>query len=420
MDQNFRVGEVFADRFEIEAVMAETALGTLALVKDSSCGEQRLVEFLAIECDDARCDEIRHIASDVRTIQHKSIAGLKDFEVVEGVSCVEMEPVVGETLDNHLAVRRGRGNARDKRLDWAIGEIGNRHTAEQFSHEHGQRIDIGSRAVRQDVWIFVRDGVDYGPFDHAAIMKRFYDDEINESTGMFNTQTKKHQNLGSIDEFKKEIEEYLPTRDHNRRVKAEQELQKQKRVKAAGVSGAVIVLGAIAAFACVPFVILLLLPEPKPLDVAGAFAPFEKTFEAPKIEEVSLNMDDSKAKALFDPKATEAEREAALAAWEAEHRKKFAGKRKRPGGAGANNPFGEEIDTFVFTGQDGEELEPLSDWEIEEEVMSPRVYRKQADCFAKYAGGRGVSGKIDFVINQTGTTRSFSSCLIQKICRRFV
>ena len=109
MDQNFRVGEVFADRFEIEAVMAETALGTLALVKDSSCGEQRLVEFLAIECDDARCDEIRHIASDVRTIQHKSIAGLKDFEVVEGVSCVEMEPVVGETLDNHLAVRRGRG-----------------------------------------------------------------------------------------------------------------------------------------------------------------------------------------------------------------------------------------------------------------------------------------------------------------------
>ena len=58
-----------------------------------------------------------------------------------------------------------------------------------------------------------------------------------------------------------------------------------------------------------------------------------------------------------------------------------------------------------------EELEPLSDWEIEEEVMSPRVYRKQADCFAKYAGGRGVSGKIDFVINQTGTTRSFSSSI---------
>lgn len=586
MDQNFRVGEVFADRFEIEAVMAETALGTLALVKDSSCGEQRLVEFLAIECDDARCDEIRHIASDVRTIQHKSIAGLKDFEVVEGVSCVEMEPVVGETLDNHLAVRRGRGQILGLKVAYSFwahiclglellhkkgyfygslrptsifvtnqgrirvanflcawiaehclaSEVKTRYlnspfvapevraggeptaqsdvyslavlmaellssmaiadftdgpveafiaripgvsssvrealirgtqddpsarfaTIAEFKDTLKTAVDAPAdndlssivvgvndlrallpsgdfavvdpsmaaprkpdlfdkcssgarpRAVRQDVWIFVRDGVDYGPFDHAAIMKRFYDDEINESTGMFNTQTKKHQNLGSIDEFKKEIEEYLPTRDHNRRVKAEQELQKQKRVKAAGVSGAVIVLGVIAAFACVPFIILLLLPEPKPLDVAGAFAPFEKTFEAPKIEEVSLNMDDSKAKALFDPKATEAEREAALAAWEAEHRKKFAGKRKRPGGAGANNPFGEEIDTFVFTGQDGEELEPLSDWEIEEEVMSPRVYRKQADCFAKYAGGRGVSGKIDFVINQTGTTRSFSSSI---------
>ena len=41
--------------------------------------------------------------------------------------------------------RRNARNARDKRLDWAIGEIGNRHTAEQFSHEHGQRIDIGLR-----------------------------------------------------------------------------------------------------------------------------------------------------------------------------------------------------------------------------------------------------------------------------------
>lgn len=585
MEQKFRVGDVFADRFEIETIMSETALGTLALVKDSSCGDERLVEFLCVECDQSLYDEIRRVASEVRAIQHKSIAGLKDFEIVEGVGCVEMEAVVGETLDNHLSVRRGRGQILGLKVAYSFlahiclglellhkkgyfygslcpssifvtnqGRIrvanylcawiadhclsaeskaqylaspfvapevraGGAPTAQSDVYslavlmaellssmaisdfhdgpveafiaripgvsssvrealvrgtkdEPGERfatigefketlktavdapadndlssivvgvndlralmpsgdfavVDPGKptprkpdlfdkcssgarpRSVRRDVWIFVRDGVDYGPFDHEAIMKRFYDDEINESTGMYNTQTKKRQNLGSIEEFKKEIEEYLPTRDHNRRVRAEQELQKQKRVKAAGVSGVVVVLLIIAAVIGVPVLVLFLLPDPKPLNVVEAFSPFEKQFEAPKIEEVSLNMDAGKARALFDPKATQAEREAALAAWEAEHRKKFAGRHKK-GSAGGSNPFGEEIDTFVFTGQDGEELEPLSDWEIEEEVMSPRVYRKQADCFAKYAGGRNVSGKIDFVINQTGTTRSFSSSI---------
>lgn len=585
MEQKFRVGDVFADRFEIETIMSETALGTLALVKDSSCGDERLVEFLCVECDQSLYDEIRRVASEVRAIQHKSIAGLKDFEIVEGVGCVEMEAVVGETLDNHLSVRRGRGQILGLKVAYSFlahiclglellhkkgyfygslcpssifvtnqgrirvanylcawiaehclpAESKARYLASPFvapevraggaptaqsdvyslaalmaellssmaisdfhdgsveafiaripgvsssvrealvrgtKDEPGERfatigefketlktavdapadndlssivvgvndlralmpsgdfavVDPGKplprkpdlfdkcssgarpRSVRRDVWIFVRDGVDYGPFDHDAIMKRFYDDEINESTGMYNTQTKKRQNLGSIEEFKKEIEEYLPTRDHNRRVRAEQELQKQKRVKAAGVSGVVVVLLIIAAVIGVPVLVLFLLPDPKPLNISEAFSSFEKQFEAPKIEEVSLNMDAGKARALFDPKATQAEREAALAAWEAEHRKKFAGRHKK-GSAGGANPLGEEIDTFVFTGQDGEELEPLSDWEIEEEVMSPRVYRKQAECFAKYAGGRNVSGKIDFVINQTGTTRSFSSSI---------
>lgn len=585
MEQSYRVGDLIADRLEIEAIMAQTALGTLALVKDSACGEQRLVYFLAVECDEGRADEIRQIAARVRPLRHKSIAELKDFEIIGGTPCVIMEPVQGETLSEHLAERRSRGQILGLKVaysflahiclgldilhqqgfywgtlsaqsifvtnqgrirvcnylcariaeDYLEGEAKTRYLASPFIAPEiregaapcaqsdiyslavlmaellsGMAIadfnegtvesfiaripgvsssvrdalirgaqddpsarfsslaefkdtlkvavdapadnDLSSivvgvsdlralmtsgelpvidphapmprkpdlfdkcssgarpRALRQDVWIFSRDGVDYGPFDHAGIMKRFRDDEINESTGMFNTQTKKRQNLGSIEEFKQEIQDYLPTRDAMRAQKAAQIQKQQRRAKTLGFGTVVIILGAVAAVILIPIILMALLPDPKPLNLADAFAPFDKTFEAPKIEEISLNMDAGQAKALFDPKATAEEREKALAAWEAEHRKKYAGKRKTAGG-GAGNPFGEEIDTFVFTGQDGEELSPLADWEIEEQVMNPRVYRKQSECFEKYAGGRDVSGKIDFVINQTGTTRSFSSSI---------
>ena len=61
------------------------------------------------------------------------------------------------------------------------------------------------------------------------------------------------------------------------------------------------------------------------------------------------------------------------------------------------------------TDAEGKELEPLADWEIEEQLMSPSMYRRQSACFQKYAGGRKMEVKIKFVIQQNGTTRSFST-----------
>ena len=267
-----------------------------------------------------------------------------------------------------------------------------------------------ARMINPEVWIFQKDGMDFGPFDHAGLIQKFYDDVITESTGVYNISTKKRQNLGSIEEFQKEITEYLPIREHNR-AQRQAEQRKKDFQKKAGIGGVIVAVSvAVLAALLVPVLILALMPKPEALDLTGAFPAFEKRFEVPKSEEFSLNMDDSQAKALFDPKASEAEIEAALAAWEAEHRKKYAGKRrpKRGMGGGAGGA-GDEIDTIVFTGEDGEELEPLENWEIEEQCMSPRIVRRQAECFQKYAGGRRFEVTINFTIQQSGTVRNFST-----------
>ena len=268
-----------------------------------------------------------------------------------------------------------------------------------------------SRIINPEVWIYQKDGMDFGPFDHKALLQKFYDDVINESTAIYNIATKQRQNMGSIPEFEDEIREYLPIRDHNRaqRLAAQKKKDFQKK---AGIGGVVVAITvAIAAILVVPIVILYLKPKPVQLNMNDAFPAFEKRFELPKTEEFSLNMDDAKSKALFDPKASEAEIAAAMAEWEARHREIYGNKRKlrgnRPGGGSGG--FGDEMDIIVFTGDDGEELETLEDWEVEEQCSNPRLIQKQAECFRKYAGGRRMEVKIKFVIQQTGTIRNVST-----------
>lgn len=265
------------------------------------------------------------------------------------------------------------------------------------------------RTVKSEVWIYQKDGMDYGPFDHKGLIQKFYDDEIVESTSIFNTATKKRQNLGTIPEFEKEVQDYIPIRDHNRALRESERRKKERKMKAAGFSMAFVVVGAIAAAFLIPIVILALMPSPKAINLTDAFTPFEKTFTVPKAEAVSLNVDEAKARAFFDPEATEAEREAALRAWEEEHRKKYASKRKATGSKSGNTALGEEIETLVFTGEDGVELDPLEDWEIEEQCMSSRMLRKVQECYAKHSGGRRVETTVNFTIQQTGTLRNVST-----------
>lgn len=581
MNQNIRVGDVVADRFEVLTVMSESELGVTCLVKDSQNGESFLIKQLSFECDGDRIAQIRKAVEQLRGITHKSLASLKDFVLDGTTGYIVMEFIDGETLESHLTMRRERGQILGLKVaysflahmslgvevihqaGYAFGSLSPRaifvtrqgrirvsnyicaYLADNFLEgtardsyfntpfiapevrEGGMvspRSDVYSMAmlfaellssvslkdfpgspeafiaripgvsttvkealfqaakpdpedrfpslsqfkdalkvavdapadndlssivvgvndlralmvsadlpaidpataapkpdlfdasssaprprVMRSVWIFVKDGIDYGPFDHDEIMKRFYDDEIDESTGILNTQTKKRQNLGSVEEFQKEIQEFIPTRNQNRLIRSQEQLKKQKRKAAVGVSTLVTIILGVLAAVLIPIVILALMPDPKPLNMTEAFPAFERQFEAPKIEEFSLHVDESRAKALFDPNASQAEIDAAMAAWEAEHRKKYASRRSAPGKKVPGSPE-DEMDVIVFgTDAEGKELEPLADWEIEELLMSPSMYRRQSACFQKFAGGRKMEVKIKFVIQQNGTTRSFST-----------
>lgn len=265
---------------------------------------------------------------------------------------------------------------------------------------------IANRIVQKEVWIYQKDGMDFGPFDHEGLIQKFYEDVIDESTSVYNTSTKKRANLFSISEFEKEVNEYIPIRNHNREEKARAEKRKQRAQKVAGGGTVFIILGVVAAILITPIIILHQLPDPIPIGLDKAIPTFAKEFKLPKIEAVALNVDNARSRALFDPEATEAEREAALKAWEEEHRKRIASHR-RPSAKTAEG--GEEIDTIVFDGKDGEELEPLQDWEIEEVCMSSRMLRKVQDCYSKYAGGRRPKITVNFTIQQSGAVRNLNT-----------
>lgn len=265
-----------------------------------------------------------------------------------------------------------------------------------------------TRTTHSEVWIYQKDGMDYGPFDHKTIVEKLRQDVIDETTAFFNTQTKRRQNLGSIPDFAKELQDWIPIRESNRAIRAAEQRKKENIAKA-GIGGVVFIgIGVIAAIILVPILVLALLPDPEPLNLNAAFPAFEKEFKLPKSEEVTINVGEAQAKALFNAKATQAELEAAYKKWEEENRKKRASHRGSAKTA-AGKTAGDGIETLVFTGEDGVELGPLMDWEVEAQLENPRFQHKVAQCVQNYAGGRTVDGHLKFTIQQTGTIINMST-----------
>ncbi|MGI5828895.1 MAG: protein kinase domain-containing protein [Bradymonadia bacterium] len=255
-------------------------------------------------------------------------------------------------------------------------------------------------------WIYKKNNLDYGPFTHAGILEKLHADEINESTPVLDVSTQKRAALGKIPEFEAEVAAYLPIREKRRADAFAASVKKKETIKKAStVTIVAIVLISAVVIGGLLYVISLL-PDPEPLNLNAAFPPFENVFELPKMEEISLNVDESKAKALFDPKASAEEREAAFAAWEAEHRKRFASRRKAAGkGPGSAGGMEDEMFVISFDGP-GADLPPLLDWEVEEQLLSPRSMRKQSECFMNHGGGRSQRITANFVITQNGTVRN--------------
>ena len=279
-----------------------------------------------------------------------------------------------------------------------------------FDRGEGRISGMHSKTGDPEVWIYQKNGLDYGPFNTEGLLKKLYQDEIHEKTLVYNTLTKKREALGKIPECAEAVKAYIPVRERNQAEAAARKKRTEKRVKAAGVSTVVVGALVAAAVIAIPVIILSMLADPEPLALEEAFPKFDKEFELPKMEEFSINVDEKQAMALFDPKATAAEREAALAAWEAEHRKRFAAKRRAAGLSPTGGQQDDDgIETFAFGGEDGVELPPLLDWEIEEQLMSPRLFRRQSECFAQYSGGRRQQVSISFAIQPSGAVRNLTT-----------
>lgn len=269
-----------------------------------------------------------------------------------------------------------------------------------------------SRRIKKDVWIYQKDGIDYGPFSVEGILEKLYADEIHEKTLILHSVTKDKLPLEEIPEFAEQVKAYIPVRARNQETK--KELERKKRNKITGAAIAVVVIPILVLIAFVAFTSYMIskMAKPEPLALNDAFPAFDKKFEPPKEDEVSLNVDDKQALALFDPKASAKEREAAMAQYEAEHRKKYEALRReqaakrRAAGAGGAGYVDDGIDEISFAvDENGQELLPLDDWEIDEQVRSPRALRRQSDCFTKYANGRAQRITIKFVIEQSGTVQ---------------
>ena len=280
-----------------------------------------------------------------------------------------------------------------------------------------------NRRMKKDVWIFQKDGIDYGPFTVDGILEKLYADEIHEKTLILHTVTKEKLPLEEIPEFAEKVKAYIPVREQNRETLKAQKRKKQRQTQGALSGVIILVILIFGGFSAFSWYMIQQMAPPEPLAFNDAFTPFEKKFEPPKEEEVSLNVDDKQALALFDPKASAKEREAAMAAYEAEHRKKYEALRRQMASSkkSAGTAAGDEIDTISFElDENGNEILPLQDWEIDEQVRSPRALRKQSDCFAKYANGRAQKVMVNFVIEQSGSVQGLrtnaqgelNSCLI--------
>ena len=346
-------------------------------------------------------------------------AGLK--EAVDAPSDTELSSIVmgvGELQNMALAAGIEAADAPQRKPDlFDIPDIPTKSRQFFDGPADSDPTPMEKAPAEEEIWLVQKDGLDYGPFDRATVLAMLYKDEITEHSSTLNMLTQRRAELVDIPDFRDEVLEYVPIRNERMAKEQAERERKIEQVKTAGkFSGAGLVIGALVIIGLSVFAYLQL-PDPIPFEFGGAITTFPHAFTAPEVKEVALKLDNAMAMAVFDPEKSKAEREAALTAWAEEHQKRIAAKRKkrrghrksRPAaGSNAGAAQGDDVQTISFAvGEDGEALEPLDDWEVEEQLYSSSSLRRQAECFEK--AGRASKVTVHFTIAQSGQVRSVST-----------
>lgn len=279
----------------------------------------------------------------------------------------------------------------------------------------------GSFGGEDEVWLVQKDdGLDYGPFGVEQVIKLLHEDEIHEDTSVLHMITQKRAKLIKVSEFKDAVIEYIPIREERRRRAEEERERRMQQIKTTGkISGVGAFLGA-AVVITSAVLTYLSLPDPVPLKLSASAPEKLPVFEVPIAEELALDLDQELTGALFDPNASAEEKAKKLAEWREKQRKKHAKKRKKrkrrrtrkkPKSSAESGDGGDEVAEFnMGVGADGEYIDPLEDWEIQEAVYTTSNINKITKCLDRAYKGRSLKVKVTFrIVPKTGAVRKLST-----------
>lgn len=270
-----------------------------------------------------------------------------------------------------------------------------------------------------------KDGLDYGPFDKEAVLEQLYDDDIDEHTSVLDRTSQERSELGEMEAFRQEVEEYIPKREERRRQEEEKRRKRVETVKKGGK--AVLVLGIVAGLIMLTImsVYYFTRPAPKPLPVGKAFVSLDYKFLPPPKDFQTVAADEDLLESIFNPQAAEEE----IAKRVKQARRSSGGGSGGSGGGGTTGSGGgggdEEV-TTVDLSESGGSNHLLTDKEINNIILSNFSALRQC-IFKEIDENPSFNGvTVKFYIRPSGTTggvtlqekkyvnRPVGECLIQE------
>ncbi|MCA9664953.1 MAG: protein kinase [Myxococcales bacterium] len=115
MTARLEAGTLFADRYEVEAILGEGAMGVVAQVRDRAVGERVALKLLRCAALGER-EAVARMRREVRLtrrITHRNVIRIHDIGEVGDDLFLTMELVQGGDLDRWLAGRDGRARGED-------------------------------------------------------------------------------------------------------------------------------------------------------------------------------------------------------------------------------------------------------------------------------------------------------------------
>jgi hypothetical protein len=247
----------------------------------------------------------------------------------------------------------------------------------------------------EERYLVQKDGLDYGPFTKQQVLEQLYEDDIDEYTPILDRITQDRVDLGEMEVFRDEVEEYIPVREERRRREAEARAELERKVKKGASVGLV--------FAVAVGVVVLgfmiwqysTLPDPEPLPMENAFASMDYEFLPPPKDFQTIAVDKDLMASIFNPEASEEE-----IARKIKRRSKKRRGSKRQGSSAAAESGVTEVDMGDMSGS----THHLSDYEINQIIMA-QFGQLRGCIMQELKSNRSFKGvTVQFFIRPSGTT----------------